>query len=545
MTYPKRFEPHIRGIARRYGGSIHSAALVHNGQAYGEEHFARDLDEHIRLIAQKLEDGPAPNPLFRFTRLPQPTIPRSLALVQPIADAYGHDDSVVLCALLGSTSMASRGRYRVQVTSTWKEPLVGYWLMVGESGTRKSQLAAVLRKPFDDFAASPPEKYRLQPGEADIRKAQRKLAEQQASRVSRDWLKSAPLDFSKGTVQDINALSAKMVCFFENFKRDLPVAVRLLFENGGVRNLAHLMSEQGGCASFLDAEGGVFSSRSFKDMDISLFLKAHSMEHYAHDPHNGAPCRITCPAMPMLIFAQQSVLHGLLTNKEAVDRGLMARFLPVQLREPFFRRDDTYGDSALTDAISQYEQKIRSMLERNYTQGNARDIHEIPTTSEAAERLLAFKDENASRARRTATNLVITPFLRRLHGHAARIAGDLHAWKYDDPCAAPISAEDVEHAIEISKYVLENAVDLYDIEYQKDLFFAKKILFWIERWDTQDNILHFDSRIAQQYVRGLNKDNAIGALRLLCENNYLKEITTPKTSPIYVANPQIFTRTIR
>lgn len=545
MTYPKRFEPHIRGISHRHGGSIHSATLVHNGQAYEEECFTRALDEHINSLAQEMEDGPPPTRLFRFTRLPEPCIPPSLALVRPIADACGHDDITTLCALLGSISMALRGRYHVRVTPTWKEPLVDYWLMIGESGTRKSQLAAVLRKPFDDFAASPPEKYLLQPGEADTRKTQRKLADQQASRVSRNRLKDIPLDFSGDTVREINDFSVEVVTFLENFKTNLPVTVRLLFENGGVRNLARLMSEQGGCASFLDAEGGIFSSRTFKDMDISLFLKAHSMEHYTHDPHNGTPCHVTYAAMPMLIFAQQSVLHGLLTNKEAVDRGLMARFLPVGLREPFFRRDDTYDDSAFTEATSQYGQKIRNMLDHNYTQDNARDIHEIPTTPEAVERLFAFKDENASRARRTTTAFVLIPFLHRLHGHAVRIAGDLHTWKHDHPCATPISAEEVEHAIEISKYAFENAAELYDTEYQRDLFFARKILSWIKRWDSQDNFLHFDSRIAQQNVRGLNKDNAIGALQLLCENHYLAEITTPKTSPIYVANPQIFMRTIR
>jgi hypothetical protein len=258
MTYPKRFEPHIQGISHRHGGPIRPAALVHNGQAYEEVRFARDLDEHINFIAQKLEDGPAPNRLFRFTRLPEPSIPPSLALVRPIADACGHDDITLLCALLGSISMALRGRYHVRVTPTWKEPLVDYWLMIGESGTRKSQLAAVLRKPFDDFAASPPEKYLLQPGEADTRKTQRKLADQQASRVSRNRLKDIPLDFSGDTVREINDFSVEVVTFLENFKLNLPVTVRLLFENGGVRNLARLMSEQGGCASFLDAEGGYF-----------------------------------------------------------------------------------------------------------------------------------------------------------------------------------------------------------------------------------------------------------------------------------------------
>lgn len=542
MTYPKRFEPHIRGTYRQHGDLIHSAAVVHNSQTYEEQRFTRNLNEQINCIAQKLENGPRLYPLVRFTGPPENCIPPSLALVRPIADACGHDYATILCALLGSISMALRGRYYVRVTPTWKEPLVDYWLMIGESGTRKSQLATLLRKPFDDFAASPPAEYLLQPGEADTRKTQRKLAVRQASRVSRNRLKDIPMDFSEETIREINDLSAEVVSFLGNFKPNLPVTVRLLFENGGVRTLARLMSEQGGCASFLDAEGGIFSSRTFKDMDISLLLKAHSMEHYTHDPHNGTPCQVTYAAMPMLIFAQQSVLYGLLKNEEAVERGLMARFLPIELRMPYSRKDDAHGDSAFTEALSRYEHKIRNMLEHNYTQDNARDIHEIQTTQEAVERLLAFKDENAKHARCTDTVLALIPFLNRLHGHAIRIAGDLHAWKHDRPCAAPISAEEMGHAIEISKYALKNAAYLYDIEYQKDLFFAKKILSWIERWDTQDSILHFDSRIAQQNVRGLNKDNAIGALQLLCDNHYLADITTPKTNPIYVANPQIFMR---
>lgn len=542
MTYPKRFEPHIRGTYRQHGDLIHSAPVVHNGQTYEEQCFARDLNEHINYIVQKLEDGPEPNRLSCFTCQPELCIPPSLALVRPIADACGHDYSTILCALLGSISMALRGRYHVRVTPAWKEPLVDYWLMIGESGTRKSQLATLLRKPFDDFAASPPVEYLLQPGEADTRKTQRKLAVQQASRVSRNRLKDIPMDFSGETIREINDLSAEVVSFLGNFKPNLQVPVRLLFENGGVRTLARLMSEQGGCASFLDAEGGIFSSRTFKDMDISLLLKAHSMEHYTHDPHNGTPCQVTYAAMPMLIFAQQSVLHRLLTNKEAVNRGLMARFLPIQLSMPYMTKNDVHGDSAFNEALSQYEHKIRNMLETNYTQDNFRYIHEILTTPEADERLLEFKDENARHEIYTNTPPALIPFLRRLHGHAIRIAGDLHAWKHERPCAAPISAEEMGHAIEISKYALENATNLYDIEYQRDLFFARKILSWIKRWDTQNRTLHFDSRIAQQNVRGLNKDNAVGALHLLCDNHYLAEISTPKTNPIYVANPQIFRR---
>ncbi|MGJ3523119.1 DUF3987 domain-containing protein [Nitratidesulfovibrio sp. D1] len=542
MSFPRRFEPHSGASFRRHGDSIHSTALVHNGQAYEEELFAHALDEHINAIARKLKDGPEPNSFFRRTSFPHPSIPPSLALVRPIADACGQDYITVLCALLGSTSMALRGRYRVRVTSTWEEPLVDYWLMIGESGTRKSLLVAVLRKPFDGFATAPPKEYLLRPGEAETRKTQRKLADRQASRVARARLKGISLDFSEVAAREISALSAETVTFLDKFKQDPPVAVRLFFENGSLRNLARLMSEQGGCASLLDAEGGIFSSRTFKDMDINLLLKAHAMEHYSHDPHNGTPCQITSPAMSMLIFAQQSVLHGLLTNKEAVDRGLMARFLPIQLHAPIFKIEDTYSDSSFTDATSKYEKKIRSMLERNYTQDSARGIQEIKTTKDAEKMFLAFKDENERLALRASTTPAIHSILRRLPGHAARIAGDIHAWKYDDPCAALISAEDAEYAIEISRYVLENATNLYDIEYQRDLFFAQKILSWIKRWDTQDNILHFDSRIAQQNVRGLNKDNAIGALHLLCENHFLEDITTPKTSPIFVVNPQIFTR---
>ena len=542
MSFPKRFEPHSGASFRRHDGLTHRAAHIHNGQAYQEARLAHELNEYIYFTAQQLRDGPPPNYRFRSKRLPHPNIPPSLDLVRPIADACGHDYITVLCALLGSTSMALRGRYRVRVTSTWEEPLVDYWLMIGESGTRKSLLVVVLRKPFDGFATAPPEKYLLRPGEAETSKTQRKLANRQASRVARARLKGISLDFSEDAAREISVLSAETVTFLDKFKQDPPVAVRLFFENGSLRNLARLMSEQGGCASLLDAEGGIFSSRTFKDMDINLLLKAHAMEHYSHDPHNGTPCQITSPAMPMLILAQQSVLHGLLTNKEAVDRGLMARFLPTQLHAPFFKIEDTCSDSSFTDATSQYEQKIRSMLERNYTQDSDRGIQEIKTTKDAKKMLLAFKDENEILTLRASTTPAIHSILRRLPGHAARIAGDIHAWKYDDPCAAPISAEDAEYAIGISRYVLNNAAILYDIEYQTDLFFAENILSWIRRWDTEDRIPHFTSRIAQQNIRGLNKDNAIGALHLLCENNFMKEISWPSTSSTYVVNPQIFTR---
>ena len=68
-----------------------------------------------------------------------------------LSDSVGFCYNSILYAVLGCFSAATRGRFFIQLNDVWSEALVDYTVVLSGSGTRKSALMDILRRPFQNF----------------------------------------------------------------------------------------------------------------------------------------------------------------------------------------------------------------------------------------------------------------------------------------------------------------------------------------------------------------------------------------------------------
>lgn len=515
-----------------------------------KRHIMKQFYQEQRNIAIETEIAKSNTELWNIqiqknwlpdTSTPKPSIPESMNFVRDIARHTKTDELVVFLAILGITSISLRGRYRVRVTREWSEPMVDYLLFIGESGTRKSQLVEILKTPIEHFVNSPPKQYNKEPCDIQNVTKQNFAVTRHINKVMSKELANVPLDYSEEAASMLTTITQRAATFEKAHCKEIPAQPRILFDSGSLGKLPSIMAQHGGCISVLDAEGGFFAAHKFnKNSDINLLLKAHSMESYDVDPHNKRPLQIRNTAMPMVIFCQPNTLHKLLNNKEAADRGLISRFLPALCCEWQGQKTLGYFLDGAKPSIDKYTDRIVELLNKNYTQCKNREIYEIQASDKARDIFMNFEKENSAYSNTTSCHICLS-FLRKLHGLAVRIAGDIHAWEHKDACAIQISENSAETAIRIARHIRTEAMHIYNKEHQQCIHFASKILKWIQGWDVKGPYPHFTSRKAQQSVAGLNKSTAPGALNLLCSTGYLKEVTTPDTSPIYVVNPQLWT----
>ena len=234
---------------------------------------------------------------------------------------------------LGVLAMTAQGRYKVQITGDWSEPLCLYTVAVAPPAERKSAVIGALIRPAIEY-------------EAERRTAE--AADVAASKARASALdkahQAAESRFASGkggtTLEDVLNSSVEA----EQAQSEIKYPYRLIADDATQEKLVDLMEQQGGCITTISAEGGVFdmmAGRYDKSTNIDVYLKAHAGDPLAVDRIGRPPNHIPNPRLTMLLTVQPSIVSGLMANGTFRGRGLCGRFLYAVCKSKVGHREIT------------------------------------------------------------------------------------------------------------------------------------------------------------------------------------------------------------
>ena len=119
------------------------------------------------------------------------------------------------------------------------------------------------------------------------------------------------------------------------------------------------------------------------------------------------------------------------------------------------------------------------------------------------------------------------PFMKKLHGHAVRIAGAIHAWNHSQPDEHPITAKEMHAGIALATIARDHANHVFNTELKQTKKYALKILNYLVRQSWKHSRPFILATHLQQYIRGLNKATCYPALDFLEQHNYICQHEEP------------------
>lgn len=474
---------------------------------------------------------------------------RSARRVQSIV---GMPIDAIILAMLGTVSIASWGRYSVEIRQNWSEAVVDYIVIAAKSGSRKSALGTILRAPFDEFAND-------SISETDMIEMQELAKSCNSLAKARRRKKVLPLAFSNDSSEVVMLelqKHAREMAAWERLTRKNTKIPRILISAATQVSLIRAMADGSGCIAILATEGDFLKSDALLGKGSPVaFLKGHTLEPLSYDSGKQGTLIVQNPALPQIHLVQPDVLAALSGKKYLRKNGVLPRF------QVFLCSDVMQGNPAAIDdvgdvALREFQNIIKRIISKNYTHSSPRSVLQLSLSSEARGQIENFEREMVSLAER-AENDDLRAFVSKSAGQAVRFGADLHLLAHpDDPCAKPIAGDTMQTGIALCKMLLPHAEALYCRHGLVAREHAQLILNWIGDWRdkagryARSSILNFSApewyeftaREAQQGIAALKSDNGLvlTALDVLEQHGWLAQIATGKNTRLCVLNPNIW-----
>ena len=436
-------------------------------------------------------------------------------------------------AALAVLALCQQGKYRIKGKDDWIEPLNLFTVIVAEPSERKSAVISHMAGAVHRFEAA----YNQQHAAAIERnRVEKRILEKQQRNLEEMVLKG------KAQIEDLQDVSMQLA----NFREVMPM--RLYVDDVTTEKLTSVLSENGGTAAILSAEGGIFDMLSgiyTKNVNIDVFLKGHSGDTIRVDRIGRNSESIMHPALTVLLAVQPNVLSGMMTNGTFRGRGLTARFMYCMPQSRV--GDRLYRTQPIPDEVSRcYEIAIRNLLDEEKPQ-----IPELVHLSPEADKLLEqFASEVESKLKSEYSD--IPDWAGKLVGAVLRISG-LLCRAANAKCAdfldlsesAMVSPEQMTGAIAIGRYFTEHARAAYTLmgadalvkqsQYALDAI-LKTGLLEFNRRDLMRLCRSFKTADAAQVV--LNHLTDLGYLAL--KDGEQVPIKGRPSNPIYLVNPWLY-----
>lgn len=389
--------------------------------------------KRIELVQDQLPDFPLdclPDELRKFAE-------QVSVCKQAPVDAVG-------VSLLSMISLAEGGRFKVDpgVKAVYQKGINLYTMTVMESGTGKSEIMNVLKKPVEDF-------------QRDYNKKYKEQIEMDANwqNVLRDRVEKTKKQCVNGKAEysDLEKVQKE----FSTFK---PVKnLRCMTDNVTSEALENLLAENNGVMSVVSTEGGVIDimgGRYSKDgsSNIDVYLHGYSNESLDKDRAGQGHVHVDNLYLTVNFSIQPTVLKDFM-RKDFIEKGMTSRFIYSIPKEVDER---CLGNSPDIDplVLANYENKIRDIMS---IKRNEHELYELCFSKEAEQLMVAYNDQNIQK--RIKEDLAcIKRVARRVIGQTIRLAGILHLMEHGSGAVEKreISAETVKKAIRLTDYFLEH-----------------------------------------------------------------------------------------
>lgn len=222
---------------------------------------------------------------------------------------------------LGVLATCLQGKVRVEGNLDHYEQVSLYTLIIAPPGERKSATIREMTAVIEDYEQQYNE--RLKPA---IRK----------NRQERESLQRDITRLTRQLEQKPDSMAELELQHAQDNLAELPVIkpVRFFADDCTSESLIRLLADNNGRMAVISAEGGVFDNitgRYSNKPNIDVWLKGISGDTIRVDRMNREPDYIRNPALSAVLTAQPSVLSEIMDNGLLDGRGMLARFLYVNI----------------------------------------------------------------------------------------------------------------------------------------------------------------------------------------------------------------------
>ena len=452
--------------------------------------------------------------------------------VRAVAETTQTSPDMSAVASLAILALCLQGKFKIEGKKDWIEPLNLYTLVVAPPAERKSAVMMLMSEPVKQFENA--ENERLAPCvkknemEKAILQNRKKMLETKYSKSNH--FATSELDELAGEISE--------------FKEIKPC--RLFCDDITPEKLSGILSDNNGRTAILSSEGGIFDVLAGRyspgNVNIDVFLKAHSGDSIRVDRQGRQSEYIKNPAMTTLIFSQPSVMTSLMANGTFHGRGLCARFLySIPTSTVGNRRFESKPIAEIT--AEQYYKLINLLLSYKPNESQIITLSEKAYTilKEFAEKIEPMLiDELAD----------IADFAGKFVGSVLRIAGLLYIANEPSLYSSTFLEEKfileenyMQGAITIGEYFLEHAKTAYqlmgaDENIKNAEYILQKII--------KNNLSQVTKTELVRICRKFKSTECLTEpLQILIAYNYLKEFEQEyngvgrRPENIYLVNPQI------
>lgn len=434
-------------------------------------------------------------------------------------------DMAAVCAL-AVLSCTVQGKFVVSPKSHYSEPLNLYFLIVANSGERKSAIVRLMTQPIYQY--------------------ERKENERRRTLMENEQVKLNSLKRQVETLErdGKNEKASKIRVQYRSIEQNQTKPLRLIADDTTPEAMTSLLASNNGVLSIITTEGGIFDTlagRYSNTISIDTVLKAYSGDPIRVDRKGREGEVINNPTLTMLLSAQDNVLAEIMKNEAFKSRGLTARILYSRPKSKMGTRHFVTPDIP-PDLEIAYKQLVGKLLEIPYPTNGILPI--INLSPSAQNEVIRFHDWLEPKL--VDELEYMESWGTKLLGNMLRIAGMLHCAKSpNDPSETALSSETLQQAIAISKYFLHHAKCVHNLlGTDKDMQLAKHVTKKLQNQEKQELSKYQIFRLCRGSFQRVDDLNPI--LDILIEYEYLKERTHPAPTGgrpranTYLLNPNFF-----
>lgn len=346
-------------------------------------------------------------------------------------------DMAAVCAL-AVLSCTVQGKFVVSPKNHYSEPLNLYFLIVANSGERKSAIVRLMTQPIYQY--------------------ERKENERRRTLMENEQVKLNSLKKQVETLErdGKNEKASKIRVQYRSIEQNQTKPLRLIADDTTPEAMTSLLANNNGMLSIITTEGGIFDTlagRYSNTISIDTVLKAYSGDPIRVDRKGREGEVINNPTLTMLLSAQDNVLAEIMKNEAFKSRGLTARILYSRPKSKMGTRHFVTPDIP-PDLEIAYQQLVGKLLEIPYPTNGILPI--INLSPSAQKEVIRFHDWLEPKL--VDELEYMESWGAKLLGNMLRIAGMLHCAKNSNaPSETALSSETVQQAIAISKYFLHHA----------------------------------------------------------------------------------------
>lgn len=411
-------------------------------------------------------------------------------------------DMASVCAL-AVLSCAVQGKFVVSPKSHYDEPLNLYFLIIANSGERKSAIVRLMTQPIYQY--------------------ERKENERRCLQMESDQLKLSSMKKQIETLErEGNTEEAANVRYqYRLLEQHQTKSLRLIADDITPEAMTSLLANNNGVLSIITTEGGIFDTlagRYSNTISIDTVLKAYSGDPIRVDRKGREGEVINNPTLTMLLSAQDNVLAEIMKNEAFKSRGLTARILYSRPKSKMGNR--SYDTPEIdTDLELAYKQLITKLLEIPYPSNGV--LPSIHLSTSAKDKVKHFHDWLEPKLVDGLEHM--DGWGAELLGNMLRLSGILHCAKNPkEPEQIALSADTAQQAITISKYFLRHAKCVYNLlGTDKDIQLAKHIIKKLQQQEKSELTKYQIYRMCRGSFQKVEDISPI--LDILVDYGYLKE----------------------